>query len=259
MTTSADALLSFDDMLALIEDRSAALRSAAAVAGMTAHVPGCPDWSVHDLVAHLGAVHLFWASAVAAGPAASPPDEEAVGDTRPHGDLLTWSAGATAALIEALRAAGPDRGCWTWWASAGAPMTAGAVARHQVQEAAVHAFDAQEAAGLDEPLPADVAADGVGEYTTVELPSNGRWPHDPARLLLDAGAGGTWLIDLGSDGARAEKLAGPAAVGGRATATITTTPSDFVLAVYRRKQPEVLGVTGDGRVVERLLDWPNLD
>jgi len=259
MTGPADALLSFDDMIALIEDRSAALRSAAADAGMTARVPGCPDWSVHDLVAHLGEVHLFWAADVAAGPAAGPPADEVVGDTLPQGDLLTWSARATAGLVDALRAAGPERGCWAWWGAGGAPMTAGAVARHQVQEAAVHAFDAQQAAGVAGPLPPDVAADGVGEYVTVELPSNGPWPHDPARVLLDAGAGGTWVIGLGPDGAHPDRLTGPAGASDRVAATITTTPSDFVLVVYRRLPPAALGVTGDARVVERLLDWPNLD
>ncbi|HXW44506.1 MAG TPA: maleylpyruvate isomerase N-terminal domain-containing protein [Streptosporangiaceae bacterium] len=259
MTSPADVLLGFDDMLALIDDRSAALRSAAAEAGMTARVPGCPDWSVHDLVAHLGEVHLFWSAAVAAGPADHPPGDDVVGDTQPHGDLLTWSADATARLVAALRAAGPGRGCWTWWASTGAPADAGAVARHQVQEAAVHAFDAQEAAGQAEPVPLRAAADGVGEYLTVELTSNGPWPHDPARLLLAAGEGGSWLIDLGPDGARPTRLAGPDAASGQVAATVTASPSDFVLTVYRRRRPEALEVTGDSRVLERMLDWPNLD
>ena len=53
-------------MLALIEDRSAVLRVAAAEAGVDAPVPGCPDWTVADLVAHLGEVHLFWTAVVAA-------------------------------------------------------------------------------------------------------------------------------------------------------------------------------------------------
>ena len=140
--------LSFSAALALIDDRAAALRSAATAAGETVPVPGCPDWTVADLVAHLGEVHLSWAAIVAAGPASEPPPDEAIGTTEPYGDLMTWSADATARLLSALSAAGPDRMCWTWWEETGvAPNTAGAVARHQVQEAAVHAFDAQLAAG----------------------------------------------------------------------------------------------------------------
>ena len=38
----------FDDLLTLIDERSAALRSAAAAASsLEVRVPGCPDWSEH--------------------------------------------------------------------------------------------------------------------------------------------------------------------------------------------------------------------
>jgi uncharacterized protein (TIGR03083 family) len=255
-TTSA---LSFEHMLSLIEDRAAALRAATTAAGLDARVPGCPDWSVQDLVAHLGEVHRFWSAAVAAGPAAAPPGDDVVGDTAPRGDLLTWSADATKALVRALREAGPDRGCWTWWESSGAPATAGAVARHQVQEAGVHAFDAQQAAGTAEPLPAAVAADGIGEYLTVELPTNGPWPDDPASLVLAAGDGGTWLISLGPAGSQVSALAEPDAGSATPDAIVTGSPSDLVLAFYRRVRPDSLRVRGDAELVARLLAWPNLD
>src|SRR5262245_58757556 len=125
--------VSFPAALALIQDRSDAFRAAAAAAGVAARVPGCPDWTVADLVAHLGGVHLFWAADVAADSASNPPDEQMVGDSEPHGDLLQWSADATARLVAALREAGPDRLCWTWWEETGvAPNTSAAIARHQV-------------------------------------------------------------------------------------------------------------------------------
>jgi uncharacterized protein (TIGR03083 family) len=259
-TLPATPVLSFDEQLRHIADRSAALRIAAAAAGQDARVPSCPDWSVADLVAHLGEVHLFWTAVVSAGPASGPPDESLIGDRTPHGDLLDWSASATASLIGALRAAGPDRGCWTWWESAGAPMTAGAVARHQVQEAAVHALDAQLAAGQAQALPHAVAADGVGEHLTVELPTNGAWPHDPEQLVLDAGDGGIWLVDLGRTGARVSALASPGDTAGAGpAATVSAAPEDFVLVFYRRPGSGEMHVSGDAKAFQRLLDWPNLD
>jgi len=248
--------LSFDDALALIEDRSDALRAAVAEAGLTARVPGCPDWTAQDIVVHLGEVHLFWAAAVAAGPADAPPDEAAIGDREPHGDLMEWSASATATLVQALREAGPDRMCWTWWESSGAPMTAGAVARHQVQEAGVHAFDAQQAAGHGQPLPAAVAADGVGEYLTVELPTNGPWPYEPATVVLEAGPGGKWLVDLGPEGARI--LQGDEHGTVKPVVTVTGDPSDLVLAFYRRDRRD-LEIEGDAELFPQLINWPNLD
>jgi len=243
-------------MLALIEDRSAALRSAAAEAGFEAAVPGCPGWTVTDLIAHVGQVQLFWTAVVGAGEASGPPDDDTVGDTKPSGDLLAWSADATDRLILELRDAGPHRLCWTWWESAGAPMTSGAVARHQVQEAGVHAFDAQQAGGHAEPLPSAVAADGVGEYLTVELPTNGPWPYDPATIVIEAGPGGSWLLDLGHYGVRV--LRGDEHGDAKSSATVTADPSDLVLAFYRRDTLGKLQITGDSELVPRLLNWPDL-
>ena len=229
MTTS-----DFTDLLTLIEDRSAALRAAAAAAALDRQVPGCPDWSLEDLVNHLAEVQRFWGAAVAAGPATEPPDDPA--DERGAGeDLLAWSVDSTVALLAALDAAGPDRGCWTWW---GAPGTADAVARHQVQEAAVHARDAQEAAGRPWPLPTAVARD----------------------------EGDSWL--LGLDGTGAALRPGPAVSPSvlpepmklpEPTVAVHAPASDLVLLLYGRKGLDDVRVTGDLGLVERLVAWSPTD
>jgi uncharacterized protein (TIGR03083 family) len=250
--------LSFSDMLALIEDRSATLRESAAQAGFEAAVPGCPDWTVSDLVVHLGQVQLFWAAAVEVGPAEAPPADDVIGDREPHGDVMAWSAAATARLMAALHDAGPSRLCWTWWEEAGAaPSTSEAIARHQVQEAAVHAFDAQQAAGHGEPLPLAAAADGVNEFITVELPTNGPWPFEPATVILETGPGGSWLLDLGTPVIHV--LAGDLHGDAKPSATITADPSDMVLAFYHRDTARDLQIDGDAELVPQLLNWPNLD
>ncbi|NUS16292.1 MAG: hypothetical protein HOY69_33660, partial [Streptomyces sp.] len=68
MTSSPPPPPRFDDWLGLIEERSAALRSAARAAPSGAVVPACPGWTVEELVAHAGERQRFWAAAVAAGP-----------------------------------------------------------------------------------------------------------------------------------------------------------------------------------------------
>jgi len=256
--TAGMQTLSFPDMVALIEDRSAALREAAAQAGLAAQVPGCPDWSVADLVTHLGQVQLFWAAAIDAGPAEDPPTEDVIGDREPHGDLLEWSGEATARLTSALTDAGPNRNCWTWWEEFDmAPNTSSAIARHQVQEAAVHAFDAQQAAGHGLPLPDPVAADGVNEFITVELPTDGPWPYEPATVILETGPGGTWLLDLGPVGVRL--LEGDVHGDVKPTAIVTADPGDMVLAFYRRDTVGDLHIDGDAELVPQLLSWPGLE
>ncbi|WP_433829550.1 maleylpyruvate isomerase family mycothiol-dependent enzyme [Actinoplanes sp. CA-015351] len=235
----------FPELLSLIESRSAALREAAD--DLTAPVAGCPGWSVRDLVLHLGHVHRFWASAARAGdPSAPPPRDSAV----PGGDLLDWSAESTGLLLEALRAAGPEAPSWAWWPESAAPHTVRAVARHQVQEAAVHAFDAQEALGKPEPLPAAIAVDGVGEFLEVPLRSLGAWPHRPARIEFQALEGPSWTVDLSPAGV----TVGPAASGDPVT-RLQGKASELVLALYRRIELTDIRVDGDREVADQLRDW----
>jgi uncharacterized protein (TIGR03083 family) len=245
----------FPELLALIEARSAALRDAVAAApDLTATVPGCPDWSLTDLVTHLGGVQRFWAAAVAAGDDTGPPSRDRIGDQEPHGDLVQWSAASTRLLLAALRDAGPDAPCWTWWAASGAPLTSGAVARHQVQEAAVHAYDAQETIGKAEPLPAAVAVDGVSEFLTVCLGSLGPWPHRPARVAFQAIEGPSWTLDLSPSGAKAD----PPTSGDPVT-RVQATASDLVLSLYRRIPLVDVRIDGDRAVAEDLATWSKTD
>ncbi|HEY3978840.1 MAG TPA: maleylpyruvate isomerase family mycothiol-dependent enzyme [Streptosporangiaceae bacterium] len=251
--------LTFHDLLTLIEDRSAALRVAAAEVALDSLVPGCPDWSVRELVTHLGEVQRTWAYIVAAGPSAEPPDEDAVPGVEPGEDLLAWSAESTGELVRALAAAGPDQECWTWWAQAGgsAPSTSAAVARHQVQEAAVHAFDAQEAAGQPEPLPGVVAADGIGEFLTVGMATMGAWPLAPGRVTLVADDGPTWTVDLSQSGARAHQTEGDGGVA--EDGSVRGSASDLVLALYGRHLHGALRTEGDEKLATAMITWTTSD
>jgi uncharacterized protein (TIGR03083 family) len=125
----------FPVLLRLIDERSVAFRAAIASAPhLDVRVPTCPEWTLFDLVEHLGEVHRSWAANVAAGPADGPAGTAAEGAPaapREREALLAWSAEATRRLLSALREAGPDRGCWTWWGASQSPQTSGAVARHQ--------------------------------------------------------------------------------------------------------------------------------
>ena len=239
----------YPELLSLVDERSSALRDAAA-GNLEARVPGCPDWKVRDLVEHLGEVHRFWAATVLAGPSDTPPSAAAIGDRTPSGDLFAWSAESTRLLVDALRDTDPDRGCWTWWGASGAPMTAGAVARHQVQEAAVHAYDAQDAAGRAEPVPAAIAVDAVPEFLQVSLGSLGKWPHRPARLALSAVEGPTWLLDLTPEGATPDP-----APSGEPVATVRASASDLLLILFKRIGLDAVTITGDRAVVGELLSW----
>jgi uncharacterized protein (TIGR03083 family) len=243
----------FDQLLTLIDERSTAFRDAVAAASdLTGRVPGCPDWSLAELAAHLGGVQRFWAVTVRVADTSGPPTPDQRGDLAPHGDLPAWLAECTALLLAALRDTGPDTPAWTWWAASGAPLTAGAIARHQVQEAAVHARDAQETIGKPEPLPAAVAVDGVAEFISVGLASQGAWPHRPARLAFRSIEGPSWTLDLTPSGARLDPPA-----SGDPLVTVHAPASDLVLALYGRVPFESLAVDGDRTVLTELTGWAN--
>jgi len=242
----------FEDLLTLVQDRSAALRSS--VAGspdLDVRVPSCPDWSLRDLVDHLTEVHRFWAAAVAAGPSEKPPTVAPVDDTL-SADPLARSAAATEELIAALRAAGPAVGCWTWWGGSDVPMTSGAVARHQVQEAAVHAFDAQLATGTPQPVPAVVALDGIAEFIGVSHGTAGPWPHEPVRIGLHTAEGRSWLVHLTASGSHVLD-------GGHETAAdLHGSASNLLLTLHGRLPLDSLRSQGDRATLENLLNWPDL-
>lgn len=136
--------LEFPDLLRLIDERATAFRAALAAApSLGLPVPTCPGWTLFDLVQHIGEGRRRWAATVAAGPDATsrtPAQGDAVAPQEPEA-VPAWLAASTELLLAALREAGPDQGCFTGWGNTQTPHTAGGVARHQVQEIAVHTYE----------------------------------------------------------------------------------------------------------------------
>jgi len=252
--------LEFPDLLRLIDERSTAFLAAVASApSLDAQVPTCPEWTLFDLVRHLGTGRRAWAATVAAGPGATSKviPEGAPAAPREREALLAWMAESTRELLDALREAGPDRGCWVGWGDSQSPPTSGAVARHQVQEFAVHTYDAQLTAGAPLPLPEEVALDGVEEFEFTCCATTSPWPHEPAIVDYHATEGRSWRLWLSETGARVVRLPDPGvpADGEPADASIRATASDLVLVFYNRIPLDSLEVGGDRLVIDRLVEW----
>jgi uncharacterized protein (TIGR03083 family) len=210
--------------------RFAEASSAALLAhGWTARVPGCPDWSLADLVWHLAEVQRFWAWVVRTraqdpsayeGPARHPDDE-----------LLGYAAARSAELETALAAADPAEHVWTWARQKDVAW----VLRRQAQEAAVHTVDAEDVLGDVRPIPADLGLDGLDEWLEVMVPG----------ALPDGPPAGAHPVVFHAVDADAERIL---FAGSRPfpVATLTGTAGDLLLAVWRRVPLEVLTVDGDG-------------
>ncbi|SNY67370.1 maleylpyruvate isomerase family mycothiol-dependent enzyme [Paractinoplanes atraurantiacus] len=237
--------MDFPDLLRLIDERATAFRTAVAAAPtLDAPVPTCPGWTLADLVTHLANGRRKWASIIAAGPADAPPPQPSE-----PADLTE----ATQQLLEALREAGPDRGCWGWWEDSQSPLTAGAAARHQVQEIAVHTYDAQLTIGAPQPLPTAVALDGIEDFLLTCCATTSPWPHTPATVDYQTTEGPGWRLHLSTDGARAERL--PASGPASASATATAAASDLELILYGRLPVTTAKLNGDSTIFDQLIAW----
>jgi uncharacterized protein (TIGR03083 family) len=195
-------------------------------------VPSCPDWTIRDLIVHIGEVQRFWAGNLRAQDASSPwraPPDRPASDA----DLVSWMRASTDLLLSALRDVGAASPCWTWW---GQPLTSGAVGRHQVQEAAVHRWDAELTLGTRAPLNEAVALDGVAEFLEVM---------GAAGAISLAGSVTLVATDTGS-----EWLAGE---GTASRAVVRAAASDLVLLHYRRLPLSSADTEGDTELAESLL------
>ncbi|MEU1012175.1 maleylpyruvate isomerase family mycothiol-dependent enzyme [Streptomyces sp. NPDC005890] len=254
--------LAFPDLLRLIDERSTAFRAVVAAApGLDAQVPTCPGWTLFDLVKHLGGGDRFWAAIVGAGPADGPPAEAvaaraALEVPQEREALLAWLDASTQLLLGALRAAGSGSGCWTWWPASQSPQTAGGTARHRVQETAVHTYDAQLAGGAPQPLPVELALDGVEEFLFTVCATPSAWPHKATAFDFHAAEGRSWRLTVDGDGARTTRIPAPTAEDSDAAgASVHGTASELVLYLYDRIQADSLHVGGDAGLLDLLRAW----
>ena len=175
-------------------------------ADLAATVPTCPDWSLEQLVRHMGGA-LRWVDALVRTRAQENiPDEripllggpDGVGDAAALDD---WLAESGELVVGALREAGPDAKVWSW---AGVPDS-GFWARRMTHEITVHRADAALAAGLPYEVAPDVAADAVDEWLQLVQWVQRHEPHAAAGELLVADR----AIQLHATDAPAEPGAGP--------------------------------------------------
>jgi uncharacterized protein (TIGR03083 family) len=227
---------------------AAAFYTAAERAPLDTRIRACPEWTMADLVFHLGEVHHFWCE-VTERQAASP---DGIDDPpRPSPDaLVAWGRAEAHRLQEILSATDPATPLWTW-----APQKDVAfIVRRMAQETAVHRWDAEEAVGRPASIEPELASDGIDEYLAFFLP---RARKDAPPLagsvhLHVTDTPGEWLIRPGGGGepvVSAEHAKGDVAVRGPA--------SDLLLLLWRRKGLDGVEVLGDRALAEAFVARTN--
>jgi uncharacterized protein (TIGR03083 family) len=141
-----------------LETETARLGAVASGLEPQTRVPTCPEWTIRDLVTHVGTGHR-WAAEIVEGGLLAPPPYMLVGAPPEPAMWADWLAAGAHRLGLAVRDGGPDRTVWTWQAD----RTAGFWLRRMVHDELVHRFDAEIAAGCPGEVAADLAADGVSD------------------------------------------------------------------------------------------------
>jgi uncharacterized protein (TIGR03083 family) len=216
-----------------------------------AAVPTCPDWTVAELVRHLGGIHR-WAGQMVRDRAQTRLSREDLERDPPANGAYdaAWIRSGARRVLPWFEAADPDVAMWAW----GADKHARFWPRRMLHETTVHRTDAEAARGVESPIEPGIAVDGVDEFldnlphaeyfapAVAELKGTGtiRW------VATDAGE--RWRITLSDGGFDWDHEDGPADV------TVSGTAADMMLLAYGRRSADDrdrFTVEGDGD----LLAW----
>jgi uncharacterized protein (TIGR03083 family) len=239
-----------------IRDQSDAFVDVVSGADPDLRVPTCPEWTLRDLIHHLGRAY-YWAAAIVGSGSARPVPFEDV----PDGDLPErtdhydqWVRAGLKRMVDAIAAVGPEATVWTWTDDRRAVFWL----RRFTHETIVHRADAAIAVGRDYTVAPDLAADAITEYFEL-LPALASFRPELAGLVgtgqtlhfhatdLD---GGEWLLHRTPDGLTWEHGHAKADVAVRATV------ADLLLLLTRRMPTDGPGVEifGDQALLTHWLE-----
>jgi uncharacterized protein (TIGR03083 family) len=230
-----------------IRREGASVTEAARTAGTEAPITSCPDWTVADLLSHLGRIHRWVTDLVRTRPA--PPTGNWRGlEPPPDASRIAWFDEGWRVFADTLAGVHADAEVWTWTPN----RTVGFWSRRQAQELAIHRWDMQTALGDPQPVDRALAVDGIQEVFDILPARPGVAPitgtGETIHLHCTDGDG-EWLVRLDPDGVKVTNEHAKGDVAARGTA------SDLLLLVWGRIPPERVDTFGDAELLRR---WQQL-
>lgn len=252
-------MLSYERRCAEIVDQTTLLVAALNDSDLGKQVPSCPDWSVNQLLRHLGYAFRWVDEMIRERqPGVDLSRNQAQDVSAYSGEMAEtlgpWLLEGASSLAAAFEAVDPDEQIAMFAPGLPGPRM---WSRRMVHETVIHRWDAQTTLGLPFSVDPEIARDTLAEWTAMALPySFLRWPAETAPLLgpgrtvhlhaTDADA--EWVIDFTGSAPVVREGHEKAAVALRGPLF------DLVLAVYRRRSLEGLEVFGDEELLELFLD-----
>ncbi len=223
-------MLSREDYLRVCSRDADRIRELIDAGPVAAAVPGCPGWSVADLVRHLGATQR-WATSNVTGVRG---DRQEVTDDQ----LPDWFTQGARLLRTALADADPSAVCPGFDRVNATPAF---WVRRMAHETLMHRLDVEVALGLTgEPLTPELADDGIDEVLHVFA---------PRQVVLGRSAGVPYALEITTPD-WTHHLDGPEPV-----VRVSGPAPDVLLRLWRRTDDARLEVS-DRAAFERVLASP---
>jgi uncharacterized protein (TIGR03083 family) len=239
------------------------LREVVKGADLSVIVPTCPDWTLAQLIRHIGGNLRGTETAVRTGTAVVEPAKQVPEVAGPAEDdpeaLDAWLAEGATRFADTLRQAGPSGQAQVWVF----PRSTGFWVRRGALDLVIHRADAAGTVKADYPVAPDLAADAVDELLELisdpqvaasapglaELRGPGKSIHLHA-TDTEPGLAAEWLIELGTDGftwRRGHE---------KATVALRGPLADVLLVFYRRlpADSERVEVLGEAALLDFWLD-----
>jgi uncharacterized protein (TIGR03083 family) len=202
-----------------------------AAGDLSSAVPSCPGWDLGRLVGHLGRVHRMALAVISTGSMNPAPPAELQAPPEDHDALRAYFAESSAQLVHDLSTTPLDAPCWTFL---GTGDVTAFWHRRLAHEHAIHRYDAELAINDSQPIPIDLAIDGVNEYfimTNVRvLPKKPEFAlGGTLHLHTTDSPDGEWMIE--QSGSSFIVSHGH----GKGDAAVRGTASDLLLALWGRK------------------------
>jgi uncharacterized protein (TIGR03083 family) len=214
--------MDYADHVAATRDAVEVFTAALAAGPVDAPVPTCPDWTVTDLVRHVGEFTSFWTHVLCEGTQRPKPPYPPM----PPDDLTGWYEGLAASLLAELEATPPDTVTWSW---APGHQTARFTARRVAHELTIHRVD-MEAARRTGPAPIEpaVAADGIEEMIFLATALNAGQGAGERLHLHGTDRGDEWMLTMTPDGLHVDRE------HGKGDLAIRGSVADLELLLYQR-------------------------